>query len=188
MDAFRSKIQSMVSQGAPQKNDGRPAIVVVADDKHDLALLSAEIEDRYGSAYSVLVAPSPGEALTSLQALRVADKRVAVVLASQWMGEMSGSHLLSIARALHPRAMRALLIAAAAWGREQTVYCIRGAIVNGVIGNYRSEPLMAADEVFHRAISGLLYEWTTSEEGSAYEVTVRHQPELGQHAPGIGSG
>src|SRR5262245_33835787 len=136
MDAFRSKIQSMVSQGAPQKNDGRPAIVVVSDDKHDLALLSAEIEDRYGSAYSVLVAPSPTEALTSLQALRAADQTVAVVLASQWMGEMNGCNLLSIARALHPRAKRALLISAADWGHEQTADAIRGAIANGFIDNY----------------------------------------------------
>jgi len=44
-----------VSNEAPRKADGRPRIVVVADDKCDLALLSAEIEGRYGGAYNVLV-------------------------------------------------------------------------------------------------------------------------------------
>jgi CheY-like chemotaxis protein len=87
-----------VSNEAPRKADGRPRIVVVADDKCDLALLSAEIEGRYGGAYNVLVQSSPGEALTSLEALRVLNHRVAVVVASQRMGEMSGSNLLSIAR------------------------------------------------------------------------------------------
>jgi thioredoxin reductase (NADPH) len=178
----------MVNKKAPQKGDGRPAIVVVDDDNGDLALLSAEIEGRYGSAYSVIVAPSPGQALTSLQALRAVDHRVAVVLASQWMSEMNGSNLLSMSRTLHPRAKRALLISPADWGHERTADAIRGAIANGFVDNYLSKPLKPADEVFHRAMSSFLYEWTTSEEGSAYEVTVRNQPELGQHTPENGSG
>ena len=178
----------MVNKGAPRKSDRRPRIVVVADDKGDLALLSAEIEGRYGDAYSVLVAPSPGEALTSLEALRAADRRVAVVLASQWMGEMNGSNLLSRARALHPRAKRALLISPADWGHERTADAIREAIASGFVDNYLAKPLKTADEVFHRAISSFLYEWTTSEEGSAYEVTVRDQPELCQPTPRNGSG
>ncbi|HET9232821.1 MAG TPA: hypothetical protein VFP10_01625, partial [Candidatus Eisenbacteria bacterium] len=64
------------------------------DGNSDLALLSAEIECRYGSAYGVCVSTSPGEVLTSLEALRTSDQRVALVLASQWMGEMNGSDLL----------------------------------------------------------------------------------------------
>jgi thioredoxin reductase (NADPH) len=178
----------MVNKGPPQKSDWRPAIVIVDDDEHDLALLRAEIESRYGGAYTVFVAASPGEALTSLQALRAADQRIAVVLASQWMEEMNGSNLLSMARALHPRAKRALLISTADWGHERTADAIRGAIANGFVDNYLSKPLKVADEVFHHAISDFLYEWTTAEEGSAYEVTVRDQPELGQQTPGNGSG
>jgi thioredoxin reductase (NADPH) len=172
----------------PRQGDRRPRIVVVADDRGDLALLSAELEGRYGSAYKVLVAPSPGEALTSLEALRTDGQRVAVVLASQWMGEMNGSDLLSRARALHPRAKRALLISPGDWGHEQTADAIRGAIANGGVDNYLSKPLKTADEIFHRAISSFLYDWTTSEEGSAYEVTVRDQPEFGQPTPRNGSG
>ena len=51
-----------VSNGPQGKGDRRPRIVVVADDECDLALLSAEIEGRYGGAYSVLVASTPDEA------------------------------------------------------------------------------------------------------------------------------
>ena len=177
----------MMSKRAPRKNDRKPRIVVVAE-KGDLALLRAEIEGRYGGAYSVLAATSPSEALTSLEALRAAGQRVAVVLASQWMAEMNGSDLLSMARAFHPRAKRALLISPGDWGHERTADAIRGAIANGYVDNYLSNPLKAADEVFHRAISTFLYDWTTSEEGSAYKVTVREQPEFGQPTPRNGSG
>jgi thioredoxin reductase (NADPH) len=177
-----------VSRGAPQEGDRRPQIVVVADDTRDLALLSAEIQGRYGGAYAVLVASSPGEALRSLEALRTADQRVAVMLASQWMTEMNGSDLLAIGRTLHPRAKRALLISPADWGHERTADAIRGAIANGCADSYLSKPLKTADEAFHRAMSGFLYEWTSSEEGSAYEVTVRDEPEFGQPASRTGSG
>src|SRR5262245_18963616 len=69
-DGRRCAMISMVNTGAPRKRDRKPRIVVVADDKDDLALLSTEIEGRYGDAYNVLVAISPGEALKSLKALR----------------------------------------------------------------------------------------------------------------------
>src|ERR1041384_1958486 len=79
----------MKREEAPRKSDCRPRIVVVADDNGALALLRAEIEGRYGGAYSVLVAPSPSEALKSLEALRAAGQRVAVVLPRQRRGAES---------------------------------------------------------------------------------------------------
>ncbi|MBI3447304.1 MAG: FAD-dependent oxidoreductase [Acidobacteria bacterium] len=169
-----------VSTGAPRNVDVRPRIVVVADDPGDLALLGAEIEGRYGVAYALVVAASPGEALKTLASLRTAHHRVALVLAIQWMAEMNGSELLAVGRALHPRARRALLISPADWGHERTAGAIRGAIANGCVDSYLSMPLKAADESFHRAISSFLYEWTSSEEGSAYELSVRDEPGLGR--------
>lgn len=117
-----------LNTGAPQKDEQRPRIVVVANDLCDLALLSAEIESRYGSAYSVLITSTPSEALASLEMLRTIDQKVALVLASQWIGEMTGSNLLSIARKHHPRAKRVLLISPADWGHEGTADAIRGAM------------------------------------------------------------
>jgi len=123
-----------------------------------------------------------------LEALRASGQRVALVLASQWMAEMDGPRLLSAARALHPRARRALLITAADWGRVETADAIRGAIAGGGADNYLSWPAKPSDEVFHRAMSGLLYEWTTSEEGSAWAVTVRDPQATGEPVPRNGSG
>lgn len=176
------------SGGAPRTGDLRPHIVVVDDDAGDRALLGAEVEARYGGAYEVLVASSPAEALRSLEALQAAGRRVAVVLASQWMAEMNGSDLLANGRALHPRAKRTLLISPGDWGYERTADAIRGAIASGCVDHYLSKPLKPADETFHRAISSFLYEWTTLEEGSAYELTVRDEPDPGPAAIRNGSG
>ena len=178
----------VMSTAVPHGSDRRPRIVVAADDACDLALLRAEIEGRYGGAYCVLAAPSPREARACLEALRADGQRVAVVLASRSMGGTDGSDLLSAAQALHPRAKRALLVSPSDWGEERTADAIRGAIGNGSADNYLSSPSKAADEVFHRAIVGFLYDWTTSEEGSAYDVTVRDRTEIRQSTARNGSG
>lgn len=172
-------------------NDARthkPLIVVVDDHPHDLALLRTEIESRYSSAYGVLAGSSSEETLQSLEAARQGGQRIALVLASQWMGEMSGSDLLSRTRALHPRAKRALLISSSDWGREKTADVIRESIANGCADNYLSKPQQQGDEIFHHSVSEFLYDWTASEEGSDYELKVRDQAGLGQPVPRNGSG
>jgi thioredoxin reductase len=161
--------------------DRRPRIVVVDDDPDDLALLENEIGSRYGRDYVVVARSSPAEALTVLERLRVADQRVAAILASQWMGEMDGSHLLASGRTLHPRAKRALLIAPKGWGRAGTADAIRSAIASGCADAHLLRPLKEGDETFHRAVSGFLYEWTSLEDASAYEVATR-----AEHRPGHG--
>src|SRR5262245_51724095 len=116
--------------------------------------------------------------MTVLEALRAAGQRVAAVLASQWMDEIEGSQLLVSGRALHPRAKRALLIAPRDWGKAGTADAIRAAIACGGVDTHLLKPVRGGDETFHRAVSGFLYEWTSLEEASAYEVTVHaeHQP------------
>src|SRR5687768_14210940 len=167
---------------ARQSGERRAHIVVVDDDVVDLELLNAEIAGRYGGAYGVVSESSAGKTLTALEAMQRNGKRVAVVLARQWMGEMNGSDLLSSLRSLHPRAKRVLLISPGDWGHERTADAIRGAIASGCVDHYLSKPSTAADESFHRAISGFLYEWTSSEEGSAYEVTARDEHHFGRAA------
>jgi thioredoxin reductase len=159
--------------------DRRACIVVVDDDAGDLELLNAEISGRYGDAYGVVVGSSAGETLMALEAMQRNGGSVAVVLARQWMAEMNGSDLLARLRSVHPRAKRVLLISAGDWGHERTADAIRGAIASGCVDHYLSKPLKAADETFHRAITGLLYEWTSSEEGSAYPLTIRDEPDFG---------
>jgi thioredoxin reductase (NADPH) len=96
------------------------------------------------------------------------------------MDEMDGSRLLATGREMHPRAKRALLIAPSAWGRPETADAIRSAIASGCIDAHLLKPLNGGDETFHRAVSGFLYEWTTLEDGSSYELTVRDEHRRGR--------
>ncbi len=168
----------VMSRDAEQGRDGRPRIVVVDDDAADRELLAAEVRSRYGGPYAVLVRSSAGEALSTLEQLCRDGHDLAVVLAGQQMSEMSGSELLARVRSLHPRSKRVLLIAPDDWGHERTAEGIRGAIASGCVDNYLSKPAAAADAAFHRALSGFLYDWTSLEEGSAYEVLVRDESDF----------
>jgi thioredoxin reductase (NADPH) len=161
----------MTGQASPRRPpDERPLVVAVDDDAGRRALLQAELAGRYGGAYRVVVTPSPAAAQALLEEARASGARVAVILASQWMAGMDGSALLAWARARHPRAKRALLVAVDDWGRENTAAAIRSATASGCADHYLGAPLRLGDEVFHRAISGCLYEWTTAEDASAYVV------------------
>jgi thioredoxin reductase (NADPH) len=158
---------------SPRTDDGRPIIVAVDEDVGRRSLLQTELAGRYDFAYRVAITPSPMAAQSMLEEARTEGRRVALVLASQWMAQMSGSALLSWVRSRHPRAKRALLFAADDWGNENTAAAIRTAIASGSVDHYLGTPRKHSDEVFHRAISGFLYDWTTAEDASAYEVKVR---------------
>src|SRR5262249_1803484 len=87
--------------------------------------------------------------------------------------EMKGSVLLAWVRSRHPRSKRGLLVAVDDWGHENTAAAIRSAIASGCVDHYLGVPLTSGDEVFHRAINGFLYDWTTDEDACAYEVKAR---------------
>ena len=167
-------------------DEPRSHIVVVDDDGGDLDVLRAEVVGRYGGAYEVVVGSSARETLSALEAMQRNGGTVAVVLARQWMAEINGADFLASLRSLHPRAKRVLLISPGDWGHERTADAIRAAIASGCVDHYLSKPLKPADEAFHRAMTGLLYEWTTAEEGSAYEVAVRDERDFGTSAAGFG--
>ena len=159
--------------------DDRPLIVVVDDDAERRSLLQTELTGRYNIAYRVLITHSPLSAQSVLEETRTHGRRVALVLASQWMEEMDGSSLLAWVRTRHPRSKRALLVAAEDWGRENTAAAIRAAVAAGCVDHYLGTPRKAGDEVFHRAITAFLYDWTTTEDASAFEVKAR-----AENAPG----
>jgi thioredoxin reductase (NADPH) len=178
---------NVMNERAAPIGDRRPYVIVVDDQVVDLELLNSAIEDRYGGAYRILVSASPVDALTTLVAMQGDGENIALVLAGQWMAGMNGPELLASVRSSHPRAKRVLLISPDDWGHERTADAIREAIAGGRVDHYLSKPVKATDESFHRAMSGFLYDWTSSEEGSAYEVTVRDEPDPGQRVLRDGS-
>src|SRR5262249_2720785 len=87
----------------PRSDDGRPTSVAIDRDVGRRSLLQAELAARYDVAYRVSIAPSPMAAQSVLEEARTDGRRVALVLASQRMEQVSGSALLSWVRSRHPR-------------------------------------------------------------------------------------
>ena len=150
----------------------RPAIVAVDDEPEAHERLRFELTRRYAADYDVVVEASPLKALERLTAMHETGDAAALVLASQTMAEMPGADLLARARAMFPRAKRALLIGWGEWGHEPTAAAIRRAIGSGCIDYYLLKPWQSPDETFHRTVSEFLHEWSRSGDGPM-QLTVR---------------
>jgi thioredoxin reductase (NADPH) len=150
----------------------RPVLVAVDDDADALRDVSRTLDERYGRHYRVECMRSPQDARARLEDLAAAGEDVALVIAGQWLSEMTGSELLEQAGHLHPHARRALLIPWGAWGDPATGEVIFDSIANGRFDHYLLRPSGSPDELFHQAISGLLLEWAEAHRASPYTINV----------------
>jgi hypothetical protein len=66
-----------------------PVLLAVDEDERALRRISRELHKRYGDDYHLLCERSPQAALGRLQDLEGSGEEVALVLADQWMVEMS---------------------------------------------------------------------------------------------------
>ena len=82
-----------------------------------------------------------------------AGEHVALVLAAQWMDEMTGTELLSRVPATHPSAKRGLLIDWGSWGDAGTANAIFEAMALNRIDYYVLRPEADSDELFHRTVT-----------------------------------
>jgi thioredoxin reductase (NADPH) len=97
-----------------------PVLLAVDEDASALGAVERELVDRYSRSYRVVCVSSAEEAMAELEALAAAGEDVALVLAAQQFGQMSGSELLGKVRTLHAHAQRGLLIEWGSWGDGQT--------------------------------------------------------------------
>ena len=74
--------------------NARPNIIVVDDEPTALASLLDALTRRYGADYRVIPHLSALGALSELERLKNEGERVALIIADQWMPEMTGSDLL----------------------------------------------------------------------------------------------
>jgi len=151
----------------------RPVLLAVDDDAHALAKIEHELSDRYGEGYRVVCVASAEMGIVELERCEAHGEDVALVLADQWMAEMSGSELLERARLIFPTARRVLLIAWRAWGDRRSAEAILRSMTLGGIDSYLIKPWWEyPDENFHRTITQFLYEWARSHRSGVAEITV----------------
>jgi thioredoxin reductase (NADPH) len=134
----------------------QPVVVAVADDGEVLAALQAALRRRFGADYQVIAERSPTAALQTLERLRARDEPVAVILADQWMPQMTGLDLLARARQLHPTARRMLLCGI--WDSSVN-QPMSQAMTLGRLDGWVVKPWEPAEEYLYLPVTEQLTEW-----------------------------
>jgi thioredoxin reductase (NADPH) len=160
---------SAIALGARSR---RPVLMAVDDDADALGIVERELGRRFGGDFRVIGERRPQAALETLRLLAEEQEDVAVVLADQWMPEMTGTELLAELPELHPTAKRALLVPWGAWGDRPTAEAILQAMALGHIDYYVLKPWRSPDEFFHRTVAEYVHEWSRMDPLSPKEITV----------------
>src|SRR3712207_5535755 len=95
----------------------KPVLLVVDDDTNVLQAMERDLNRRFGADYRVVTADSPIAALERLQQIRKRGGEVALVVANQWMPDMTGAEFLRRAQEIYPDAQRGVLIMFTDWIR-----------------------------------------------------------------------
>jgi thioredoxin reductase (NADPH) len=88
----------------------KPRIFLVDDDGTALERLKDDLHRRYRADYYITGTTSAAEGLTQLDEMRSAGTEVALLIADQWMPEVTGTEFLVQAHEIAPNAQRLLMI------------------------------------------------------------------------------
>jgi thioredoxin reductase (NADPH) len=136
----------------------RPVITVVDDEPQALATLLDALARRFGADYRIVSHLSAHAALDDLQRIRAdGEEQVALVIADQWMPEMTGIELLGRAHEIHAEAQRALLVE---WGDQSAAPTIIQGCAFGQIENYLYKPWSPPEVHLYPQVSEFLAAWT----------------------------
>jgi thioredoxin reductase (NADPH) len=135
----------------------RPAILVVDDEPTALASMLDALTRRFGGDYRVEPHLSAQSALDAIARLKADGDEIALVIADQWMPEMTGNEFLGHVRAIEPTAKRALLVS---WGDREASPVILQACALGQLDNYLYKPWAPAEVHLYPYLSEFLAEWT----------------------------
>jgi thioredoxin reductase (NADPH) len=137
-----------------------PALLAVDADAVGLGHVERELRGRYSGTYQVICTASPDDALSILTRMSEAEEEVALVLAGQWLSDMTGGELLERVGELHRQAKRALLVDWGDWGQRPMAKAIFDSMALGRMDYFVLRPAVSPDELFHQSISAFLLEWT----------------------------
>ncbi len=149
-----------------------PVLLAVDDDVATLGDVDRELRDRYARHYDVVCIRSALDARSRLEDLAASGVDVALVLAGQWLADMTGSELLDGVRRLHPHARRALLIEWGDWGQKPIGEAIFDGIAHGRLDHYVLRPSESPDELFHQTISSMLLDWAEAHRAAPYTIQI----------------
>jgi thioredoxin reductase (NADPH) len=135
----------------------RPIIVLVDDEPQALSSLLDALARRYGGDYRVFGHHSASAAIEELGRAKQEGEEVALIIADQWMPEMTGIELLGRAHQIHPDAQRALLVA---WGDRSAAPTILAGCAMGQIENYVHKPWSPPEIHLYPLIGEYLAAWT----------------------------
>jgi thioredoxin reductase (NADPH) len=144
----------------------KPTILTVEDDPQVSAAIVRDLAGHYGGDYRVVGATSGAEALSVLTRLALRDEPVALIATDQRMPEMTGTELLSRARAHAPGAKLLLLTAYA-----DTDVAIRA--INDIgLDHYLLKPWDPPEERLYPVVDDLLDDWRRDHPDHTSEVRV----------------
>jgi thioredoxin reductase (NADPH) len=135
----------------------RPAILVIDDEPAALAAMLDTLTRRFGTDYRIVPYLSARAALDAVSTMKKDGDEIALVIADQWMPEMTGTELFSHIRSIEPSAKRALLVA---WGDHTASSTILQGCALGQLDNYLYKPWTPAEVHLYPLVSEFLAEWT----------------------------
>ena len=150
----------------------RPLLLAVDADARQLGRIEGELQRAFGADFRVRGELAPEDAVRTLRGAKSRQERVAVVLVDDSFPDQARSEILSTARALHPNAKRALLVAWGAWAHPESAEKILRSMAVGDISYYVLKPWITPDELFHRVVAEFVQEWSRSEPTNFREVIV----------------
>ena len=121
----------------------RPVIVIVDDEPTDLAAMLDALTRRFGGDYRIVPHLSAKAAIDAVAEMKQRGEEIALVVADQWMPEMTGREFLGRVRSIEPTTKRALLVS---WGDHEASSTILQACALGELDNYLYKPWMPAHE------------------------------------------
>jgi thioredoxin reductase (NADPH) len=137
----------------------RPVIMVVDDEPNAVAELLDALARRFGGDYRVVPHLSARSALDDIARMKNDGEELALLIADQWMPEMTGLELLGRAHELDRTAKRALLVG---WGDHEAAPSILEGCAFGQLDNYLLKPWSPPEVHLYPAVSEFLAEWTSA--------------------------
>jgi thioredoxin reductase (NADPH) len=134
----------------------KPVIMIVDDEPAPLAAMRDDIAGRYGGDYRVVSHATPRAALEDLQRIKAEGGPVALLIADQWMPDMTGVGFLQKAHEIHPAAQRALLVA---WGDRSASPTILQACAFNQIENFILKPYFPPEVHLYPLVGEFLSVW-----------------------------